>query len=294
MNILKRTIKKTINIPREQINSLIFELSKKKIDLMIIGAQKCGTTALHQFLDSHPMFIGSQPKELNYFTFNQYYAKGAKHYHKYFDFKGTKKIYFDASPSDLQDYDSIAAKRIQKYNPEVKLIVLIRDPVERAFSAYNMYYGFWRKNKDWFNVWRDDGLIYEKRTKKDFESFGNYIKHELFAIENKKPIDGPVIKHGIYSNGIVEYLKYFSKEQILIIENKELNGNTYKYLNDILKFMGIKIPHKWEFQNNTKIFKGDYNFSLSNDIKLALNTYYKPYNDKLFDIIGKQYKWGQI
>ena len=275
----------------KSVNSILFKVFNKKIDLMIVGAQKCGTTALHNFLDTHPKIEGSSPKEINFFTFDKLYNKGENFYHRFFKFHFGEKIYFDASPSYLQDFGFKAAKRMYKYNPAVKIIILIRNPIDRAYSAFKMYERYWNKNKDWFIGWREVGYEFESRNENDFKSFDNYIQHELKYIKESRKIDAPVLSHGFYIDGINELLKFFSKEQIMIIENDDLKDNLHIRLNEILSFLNIGKSYKWRFSENERIFSGNYNKKISEEIQKLLSDFYKQKNEELFDFLNKEYDW---
>ncbi len=123
-------------------------------NLFIIGAAKCGTTSLHEYLDQHPDIFMARVKEPHYFSqveriLYDYKEKFSpeKEYHtwvikekdQYLNlFKdGEKSIYRgESSPSYLWDAD--AARKIYAFNPRAKLIVLLRNPIKRAFSHYQM------------------------------------------------------------------------------------------------------------------------------------------------------------
>ena len=132
----------------KKIKLLLIKINPKrkviqKANLFIIGAQKCGTSTLFDNLVKHKNIYGGKIKEKNYFSHEYLYQKGPEWYHNLFPKssifnKVTKKSYFlDASPSYLMCKE--AADKIFKYNPNAKFIVMMRNPVDRAFSAWNMY-----------------------------------------------------------------------------------------------------------------------------------------------------------
>src|SRR5690606_16552205 len=99
-------------------------------------------------LDQHPNLIGSMPKEVRFFDRDENYAKGVDWYKK--SFRRTKGLlrkclYVEATPEYL--YRPYVAERIFEYNKELKLIILLRDPVERAYSSWNMYRHFLASKK---------------------------------------------------------------------------------------------------------------------------------------------------
>ncbi len=109
------------------------------VDFMIIGAQKCATTTLFHILDSHPSIIGSRPKETNFFSMSPKWKDEIDLYLSMFEQKsGQNPLYFEASPTytyyprrNLNIWDDIF-----DYNPRMKFIYLVRNPIDRIVSSY--------------------------------------------------------------------------------------------------------------------------------------------------------------
>ena len=107
-------------------------------DFIIIGAQKCGTTTLFDLLEQHPLLAPSYKKEIHYFDGGldpriDTFKKGLSWYRGHFPLK-SGKLTFEASPLYL--FNSLCAERIKRAVPDVKLIVLLRNPTDRAISHY--------------------------------------------------------------------------------------------------------------------------------------------------------------
>ena len=106
-------------------------------DYLIIGAQKCGTGSLYRYLNQHPRIKSGITKEVRFF--DKYYNRGINWYRVFFPFKdllGRKYLTGDATPRYL-DHPH-APKRVKEIIPNVKFIVLLRNPIDRAYSMYNM------------------------------------------------------------------------------------------------------------------------------------------------------------
>lgn len=97
-----------------------------------IGAQKCATSWLHDILAGHNEVATSDPKELNYFNAN--YERGDHWYEQHFDVVATSKIAGEFSPNYFMSGDAV--ERAYRYNPDMRLLVLLRDPVDRMFSNH--------------------------------------------------------------------------------------------------------------------------------------------------------------
>jgi len=111
-----------------------------KPEFFILGAQKAGTTALQATLCQHPQLARGQFKELHYFSNDAWYSRQTLHqYHSFFPAKTTNdRKYFEATPMYL--YHPQVAERLWEYNPNSKLVVMLREPAMRAFSAWKMYH----------------------------------------------------------------------------------------------------------------------------------------------------------
>ena len=138
---LTRWPERALPIPDIWIRDLT---AKKRIlpSFIIIGAQRCGTTSLYDYLSHHPQIIPSPVKEL--FYFDDYYTRPIEWYKSFFPTKKEQEklerdlvasvITGEASPSYF--FHPYAAKRIKETLPQIKLILVLRDPIERAYSHY--------------------------------------------------------------------------------------------------------------------------------------------------------------
>ena len=104
-------------------------------NLIIIGAQKCGTTSLHYYLNLHPQILMSREKELNFFITERNWSKGVDWYRSQFVEKA--EIYGESSPN-YTDYIRFGGvpERMYSVVPDARLIYILRDPIERIVSHY--------------------------------------------------------------------------------------------------------------------------------------------------------------
>ena len=191
------------------------------VSFMIVGAQKGGTTSLHYYLNQIPGITGSEPKETDFFSYKGFYKKGYRFYHSTFFKNSTpENLLFDASVEYM--YLPYVAKRLHRYNPNLKLIVCLRDPIERALSAYNMCRYI---NSDLGRLWRENYLQHLKNHSKRFYNVGKrfYSKSPFpdfedlirFELENlnqwfrPRHYEPSFIKRGLYKKQIENLVKYF-------------------------------------------------------------------------------------
>ena len=264
-----------------KINNLARKLGYcSKPDFIIIGAQKAGTTALFSILSKHSKLIGSTVKEVHYFDNDKWFNEKKLHeYHSFFPFPhqvAPKCKLFEATPIYL--YHPKVAERLFNYNKKLKLIVMLRNPALRALSAWTMYHHNFQK-----------GVFSHIN---DPRSFKEAIAEDLKNIENDNYYSNRrgYLKRGIYHYQIETYLNYFSKEQLLILEDTDLKKDFDSTSEKIFNFIGI-LPEKLtiEFSNKSSVENKD---QYTSEIEL-LKDFYKPHNIKLYSLLGKDYGWNK-
>jgi len=187
-------------------------LDKLIPDVYLVGAAKSGTSGLAYLLSEHPSINVGKNKEPEYFSFCENFEKGESWYlNNYKDAKQEQTI-IDASTgySRYPEYPDVA-KRIHDFNPDAKIIFLLRHPVDRAYSHY-----IHRYSKELF-------------PDKPFEgTFSSFIEREPMVVNSSN-----------YKLQIQQYLKYFDKSSILVIFTDEMNSNLSGMLTNVCDFLLI-------------------------------------------------------
>jgi hypothetical protein len=246
-----------------------------KPDFMIVGAQKAGTTGLFDTLIQHSSIKCSSNKEIHYFSNNKWYGpKTLWEYHCYFPLplqipRGTKL--FEASACYLNHPQ--VARRLYEYNPNLKVIVMLRAPEARAFSAWTMHHHQFRTGRMTF--------------KHDPRSFTEVVTDELenWSKWSYEHYEKAYIQHGLYCYHIEEYLKYFSREQICFVENTDMLHNFDRTINHILSFVGVAHEELSLAVTNKSVVQERDKYV--DDIR-RLRDFYRPHNERLFKLIGRE------
>ncbi len=190
-----------------------------KVNAIIIGAGRSGTTTLYQYLENHPDVCFSDIKEVHYFSVDDLYKRGENYYHSFW--KHCKNESIKASADTYLLIDKKAPQRIAEYNSEIKIIIILRNPAERAWSSYQ--YAL------------NNGYI-----KKDV-SFIQSIKDE----ENYKNADITIqnnlcnLWQSMYFEHISFWSEFFPRENILILKTAELKEQPKKLLKKLSDFLNI-------------------------------------------------------
>lgn len=187
---------------------------------LIIGAQKGGTSSLFYYLKTHPQIKRSIKKEIHFF--NIFYDRGLRWYLSHFPSKSDKYITGEASPDYIFHPES--PKRVYRLNPNMKLIVLLREPIERAYSAYQMNRRLGIDPRETFM----EAVSFELNHKDKKSTVYNYDRHNFFYLERGK-----------YAQQLSTWLTYFAKENLLIVTSQRLFNNTKNVISDVHKFLEI-------------------------------------------------------
>src|SRR2546422_639813 len=110
----------------------------ERLDFIVAGAQKCGTTALHYQLKKHPQIALPSKEELHFFDDEERFAKGVNYQDMHDSFRSSSRAVAVGESTPVYLYWRPAIERIWNYSKEIKLIILLRNPVDRAFSHWNM------------------------------------------------------------------------------------------------------------------------------------------------------------
>jgi hypothetical protein len=237
-----------------------------KPNFLCIGVQKSGTTSLINYLNQHPE-IFMQNNEPHFFDTTEPTESEIIKYEN--TFKTNKLIVGEKTPS--YNFLQFAIDRIYNYNPNMKLILILREPISRAFSQYNMDINFQNKTLNDVN---------EQQIMIDFEKEQNIKLSEL------KSNGKYYIIRGKYDEIITYILSKFSSENLYIGIAEEIKENKQKYYNDIIHFLGGEKLDK--INENLDLHIRKYDKSIPKILEKKLYDIYKPHNDKLYEILGRK------
>lgn len=207
------------------------------VNFLIVGTQKGGTTALVNFLNVHPNICMANTKEVHFFDSDRFFQSTNVNYgiyHKHFNISDAAIAVGEATP--IYMYWKLAAKRIHEYNPQMKLIFILRNPIERSYSHYQMM----------------------KKLNKECLLFSDAIKLEqkrIISASSKENRWFSYIARGFYVEQIKNMLNYFPMEQMLFIKTEELMQHHCRTLGIIHDFLGVD---RLVNAQPEVIFKGDY------------------------------------
>lgn len=193
----------------------------RKLDFIIIGAQKAGTTAMHMYLKDNSNIYMPPEKEAIFFSDNERYERGYDWYvQEFFNEALSPQIWGKATPA-YSCYPKVSSERIRKHNDNIKIIYILRDPIERAISQYKM------NRKRGVEVREFSEIINTYIPSKS----GDYSEGELTECNS-------YFEWGQYAS-VLDHYKWVKKGHLCLLSDKLLNDDTAKAVSYVSEFLGI-------------------------------------------------------
>lgn len=255
-------------------------------DYLIIGAARSGTSSLYAYLTQHPCIAPAFNKEVHFFDLN--FDKGLNWYRAHFSsllckycvkkIRGQALITGEASPYYI--CHPHAPRRISQIIPQVRLIVLLRNPVDRAYSHYHHAVEFGLETLSFEQAIEAEasrGRGEEERILAD-ESYNSFShRHHLY------------LARGIYIDQIKVWMNLFPKEQMLILCAEDFYSAPSVTYSRSLAFLNLPNLELKEYHIHQL---GKYP-KINPSTRKQLDEYFEPYNKRLYEYLGMRFDWDR-
>ena len=242
-------------------------------DFLILGAQKAGTTALYAYLRWHPQITGPSFKEVSFF--DRHYAKGERWYRAHMPVR-RRSLVGEASPSYL--FHPLAPERVAGMLPGARLIALLRNPVDRAFSHYQHEVALGREPLSFEDaVDRED-----ERMQSELERMLRDPSYFSLAWWNYT-----YIARGRYAEQLERWFAAFPREQLLVLFTEELSADTAATYRRVLYFLGVTAR---DLESYPRIFDRDY-ADMNPGTRARLHKEFENPNRRLASLLGRDLPW---
>lgn len=191
-----------------------------KVNTLIIGAGRSGTTTLFACLKAHQEVCFSTIKEVHYFSINDLYSRGENYFHSFFRRCHGEPVIASADTYLLMDHEAIS--RIYAYNPKMKIIVMLRDPVSRAYSSYNYSVSFGHHDL--------------------YPSFLDSIEKEKHISREPDIVCRNNVGHfygSLYYEHLRKWIALFPGEQVLLLRTIDLKEDPQKFSTELFSFLNL-------------------------------------------------------
>ena len=248
---------------------------------IVFGSQRCGTTSLYHYLTQHPCIAASLRKEVHFF--DHHYTKGESWYRAHFPTVAEQKsaqhlITGEASPYYI--FHPLVASRVAAMLPDVKLIALLRNPIDRAHSHY----------------------YHERKKGAEPLSFAEAIEREPERLrgEREKIIADPnyygfshhhhsYLTRGIYVDQLKVWMEHFRREQFLIIKSEDFYSDPGTTTQRIFEFLDLPPQPAQDYRNyNSNSYK-----KMDGAMRSELIEFYQPHNARLAEYLGMSFDWDK-
>lgn len=254
-------------------------------DFLVIGAQKCGTTALYAYLRWHPRITGPAWKEVSYF--DRHYGKGERWYRGQFPSRpwlrltggrsGRSQHVGEASPSYV--LHPHAPQRVRALLPDARLVLLLRDPVDRALSHYNHEVALGREPFSF-----EEALAQEpERTDGELARLGDtrYFSHAWW--------DFTYLARGRYAEQLERWLGVFPREQLLVLASEQLRQDPAAAYARVLAHLGAD---PYQLEEYPPVFEREY-APMAPETRTMLEQYFAPHNERLTTLLEEDLGWSR-
>ena len=264
-------------------------------DFAVIGARKAGTTYLYDLVTRHPLVEPAAVKEVHYFD-NLIEVEAPRWYRQCFPKPryedGRRTITGEATPDYLAHL--LAPERMARMVPEARLIVLLRNPVERAYSDYQHVA---RRGQEPLSFGEatelEEAALAGRNDRRSVRSPGTGGETEGdderdATIEARRGY----LYRGIYVDQLLRWRRFFPEERMLVLKSEDLFVRTPEVLKLVLDFLGLP---DWEFEARKKTREkrneGNYERRIDPVVRERLERFFGPYNKRLYEYLGVDFGW---
>ena len=253
-------------------------------DYLVIGVKRGGTTSLQQYLTAHPDVLEPKAAKASHY-FDANFDKGWSWYVGHFPLQhsmdaqraaGRSVVVGEASP--YYCFHPLALDRIAARLPDVRLIIVLRDPVERAWSHFA--YETARGNED---LSFSDALDAEPARLAGAEE---RIRRGEVTDDRHWRLHG-YLARGRYADQLDAVHARFDPEQLHVVVSEELFAEPLKVMNGVFSFLGVRPMDGGRFEAANANPKS----ALDAGLRERLAAYYAPHNERLYDLLGRRLPW---
>lgn len=251
-------------------------------DFLVIGVGRSGTTSLYYYLDQHPSIVKSSYDEIGFFDDN--FHLGLSWYRSMFTTIFTKfliklktKYFMTYEVTPWYVRRPWTARRIKKIFPNIKLIIVLRNPIDRTYSHYHL------------STQNDEKRDFKVVIKEDMKNISQWNITEKNDSYFSNQVQNSKLARGFYYEQIIPWFELFSKEQIMIISSEDLASKTQSTLREIFSFLELPI---YDIKNTEKVNVSKYS-KMDQEIRNLLIDFFRPYNEKLFEYLNREFDWNK-
>jgi hypothetical protein len=237
-------------------------------DFVVLGTQKGGTSFFYRLITEHQLVRGAAAKELHFF--DKKFAEGVGWYRRCFSeaerVDGQRTITGEASPSYL--FDPQVPERMARIVPDARLMALLRNPVDRAYSHYQR------------EVWRGN----------EARSFEEATDEEMTSAEDERntvDVRYAYLRRGLYAEQLERFSFFAERDRLLVVQSENLFTRRLEVLDRVLTFLGLP-----PFESTLLPPAGRATYEpMDPGTRRRLEGFFAPHNEHLYDLLSTDLGW---
>ncbi len=260
-------------------------------DFLIVGAQRCGTSSLYKYLEAHPLVVPSLRKETHYFS--HHHAKGEAWYRSHFPSRAYRTVVrrrhrrepltFEATPAYL--FHPWAAERAADLVSEAQIVVLLRNPVDRAFSHYHH-----SVRRGW------EELPFEQAVAVEPERLAGHVERMASdpSYRSNDFLRYSYLARGFYADQLERWATHFPRERIHVLRTEDLFDRSMETYHGLLTFLGLPPSSPPELANHS--YRGSsrpQGAPMPASVRDTLIEIFAPHNRRLSLFLGRDLGWDE-
>ncbi len=241
-------------------------------NFIIIGTVKGGTTSLYSYLTKHPLILPAIRKEIYFWNDKRSFDRGLDWYYSHFPEISTNQICNSGEASPNYLLSPHAGERLAQVFPQTKLILLLRNPIDRAVSHHYMNVALAHEHRS-----LDIALLSEL----------DFLKTHPETDSVNSQITPSYLIAGLYLKHIQRWLQWFPREQFLILKSEDFFNAPNTIVNQTFEFLEVKpyeLP-RYPIENQR------YYPPASESLRQDLRVFFEPHNQALEQFLGQKFNW---
>jgi Sulfotransferase domain len=248
-------------------------------DFLVIGAQRGGTTTLYDLLGQHPLVRGSRTKEVHYFDLH--HERGQQWYRSNFPFQkpGSEGTWITGEASPFYLFHPLAPERARAEVPSARVLAVLRNPVDRAFSHYQHERAKGREPLKFTEAIREE----QART-------GSGWRRALSGAPatDRSLRSYSYLARGRYAEQIRRWLEHFPADQLMIVRSEDLFADPHQVMAAVFGFLSIRpFPDLVARRLNERTYA-----PLDAGVRAELSDYFAEPNRELAELVGRDFGWA--
>lgn len=253
-------------------------------DFLVAGVQKGGTTSLFRYLVQHPHVMRAARKEVGYFS--DQFGRGPRWYEQQFPTRGARLRMSLRRRARIQTGEATpfylfhprAPERVKAFCPDVRVVVMLRDPVERAYSHYRHHVKLGEETLDFeaaidAEAERLDGELARMLAEPDYES----EPYRLYSY----------LARGVYVDQLTRWFEHFERESMLILSSEAFFADPEAAFVATQEFLGLPVVPRTDYEQ----FNPGKKEGIAAGTRDRLRDYFRPHNVRLTELLQQEFGW---